>query len=104
MTDSLTIKDIKNKAEYTSSNTGLSYTSVSGFKNLSQAGKDAVYNSLGLLPKLLPDSSKSSESTTKSAIANGTIQTQISNIDIDKISRDTESSLNKLDTVFDKKK
>ena len=104
VTDSLTIKDIKNKAEYTSRNTGLSYTSVSGFKNLSQAGKDAVYNSLGLLPKLLPDSSKSSESTTKSAIANGTIKTQSSNIDIDKISRDTESSLNKLDTIFDKKK
>ena len=104
VTDSLTIKDIKNKAEYTSRNTGLSYTSVSGFKNLSQAGKDAVYNSLGLLPKLLPDSSKSSESTTKSAIANGIIQTQSSNIDIDKISRDTESSLNKLDTIFDKKK
>ena len=104
VTDSLTIKDIKNKAEYTSHNTGLSYTSVSGFKNLSQAGKDAVYNSLGLLPKLLPDSSKSSESTTKSAIANGTIKTQSSNIDIDKISRDTDSSLNKLDTIFDKKK
>ena len=104
VTDSLTIKDIKNKAEYTSRNTGLSYTSVSGFKNLSQAGKDAVYNSLGLLPKLLPDSSKSSESTTKSAIANGTIKTQSSNIDIDKLSRDTESSLNKLDTIFDKKK
>lgn len=104
VTDSLTIKDIKNKAEYTSRNTGLSYTSVSGFKNLSQAGKDAVYNSLGLLPKLLPDSSKSSESTTKSAIANGTIKTQSSNINIDKISRDTESSLNKLDTIFDKKK
>ena len=104
VTDSLTIKDIKNKAEYTSHNTGLSYTSVSGFKNLSQAGKDAVYNSLGLLPKLLPDSSKSSESTTKSAIANGIIKTQSSNIDIDKISRDTESSLNKLDTIFDKKK
>ena len=104
VTDSLTIKDIKNKAEYTSHNTGLSYTSVSGFKNLSQAGKDAVYNSLGLLPKLLPDSSKSSESTTKSVIANGTIKTRSSNIDIDKISRDTESSLNKLDTIFDKKK
>lgn len=104
VTDSLTLKDIKNKAEYTSRNTGLSYNSVSGFKNLSQAGKDALYNSLGLLPKLLPDSSKSSESTTKSAIANGIIQTQSSNIDIEKISRDTESSLNKLDTIFDKKK
>ena len=55
---------------------------------------------LSYLPKLLLDSSKSSESTTKSAIANGTIKTQTSNIDINKISRDTESSLNKLDTIF----
>ena len=103
-TKSLTVKDIKNKAEYKSSNTGLSYTSVSGFKNLSQAGKDAVYNSLGLLPKLLPDSEKSVESTTKSVIANGTITTESSNIDINKISKDTKNSLNKLDTIFDKKK
>lgn len=103
-TNSLTVKDIKNKAEYKSSNTGLSYTSVSGFKNLSQAGKDAVYNSLGLLPKLLPDSEKSAESTTKSVIANGTIITESSNIDINKISKDTKNSLNKLDTIFDKKK
>lgn len=103
-TNSLTVKDIKNKAEYKSSNTGLSYTSVSGFKNLSQAGKDAVYNSLGLLPKLLPDSEKSAESTTKSVIANGTITTESANIDINKISKDTKNSLNKLDTIFDKKK
>lgn len=103
-TNSLTVKDIKNKAEYKSSNTGLSYTSVSGFKNLSQASKDAVHNSLGLLPKLLPDSEKSVESTTKSVIANGTITTGSSNIDINKISKDTKNSLNKLDTIFDKKK
>lgn len=103
-TNSLIVKDIKNKDEYKSSNTGLSYTSISGFKNLSQAGKDAVYNSLGLLPKLMPDSEKSVESTTKSVIANGTIITESSNIDINKISKDTKNSLNKLDTIFDKKK
>lgn len=103
-TNSLTVEDIKNKAKYKFSNTGLSYTSVSGFKNLNQAGKDAVYNTLGLLPKLLPDSEKSAESTTKSVIANGTIKTESSNIDINKISKDTKNSLNKLDTIFDKKK
>lgn len=59
---------------------------------------------MSYLPKLLLDSSKSSKSTTKSDIANGTIKIQTSNIDIDKISRDTESSLNKLDTISDKKK
>lgn len=58
---------------------------------------------MSYLPKLLLDSNKSFKSTTKSDIANGTIKTQTSNIDIDKISRDTEYSLNKLDTISDKK-
>ncbi|WP_314023983.1 hypothetical protein [Gemella sanguinis] len=57
---------------------------------------------MSYLPKLLLDSSKSSKSTTKSDIANGTINTQTSNID--KISCDTDFSLNKLDTISDKKK
>ena len=52
----------------------------------------------------MPDSEKSIESTTKSVIANGTIKTESSNIDINKISKDTKNSLNKLDTIFDKKK
>ena len=63
-----------------------------------------MWNTLGKLPNLLPDSSKSSSSTTKSAISNGTIEVRDSDFNIQTLSRDTKVSLNKLDEIFDKKK
>ena len=103
-TKSLDVKDIENTAEYTSRNVGMSYNHVGNFKNLSKAGKDAVWNTLGTLPNLLPDSSKSNSSTTKSAITNGTIEVRDANFNMQTLSRDTKDSLNKLDEIFDKKK
>lgn len=103
-TGRLAMKDIENTAEYSSKNTGVSYNHIGNFKSLSQAGQDAVYNSLGLLPKLLPESKDSAHSTTKSAIADGTITVHDESVDIRSISRDTVNSLNKLDKIFDKKK
>ena len=103
-TKSLDVKDVENTAEYTSRNVGMSYNHVGDFKNLSKAGKDAVWNTLGRLPNLLPDSSKSSSSTTKSAISNGTIEVRDANFNMQTLSRDTKDSLNKLDEIFDKKK
>ena len=103
-TGSLDVKDVENTAEYTSRNVGMSYNHVGNFKNLSKAGKDAVWNTLGTLPNLLPDSSKSSSSTTKSAISNGTIEARDANFNMQTLSRDTNTSLNKLDEIFDKKK
>ena len=82
----------------------MSYNHVGGFKNLSKAGKDALWNTLGTLPNLLPDSSKSTSSTTKSAISNGTIEIRDTDFNIQTLSRDTKDSLNKLDEIFDKKK
>ena len=98
------MKDIESTAEYSSKNTGVSYNHIGNFKSLSQAGQDAVYNLLGLLPKLLPESRDSVHSTTKSAIADGTITVHDESVDIRTISRDTANSLNKLDKIFDKKK
>ena len=103
-TKSLDIKDIENTAEYRFRNVGMSYNHVGDFKNLSKAGKDAVWNTLGTLPDLLPDSSKSSSSTTKSAISNGTIEVRDADFNMQTLSRDTKDSLNKLDEIFDKKK
>ena len=68
------VKDVENTAKYTSRNVGMSYNHVGNFKTLSKAGQDAVCNTLGKLPNLLPDSSKSASFTTKSAISNGTIE------------------------------
>ena len=98
------MKDIESTAEYSSKNTGVSYNHIGNFKSLSQVGQDAVYNLLGLLPKLLPESRDSVHSTTKSAIADGTITVHDKSVDIRTISRDTANSLNKLDKIFDKKK
>ena len=103
-TKSLDVKDVENTAEYTSRNVGMSYNHVGNFKNLSKAGKDAVWNTLGTLPNLLPDSSKSSSSTTKSAISNGTVEVRDANFNMQTLSRETKDSLNKLDEIFDKKK
>jgi filamentous hemagglutinin len=103
-TKSLDVKDVENTAEYTSRNVGMSYNHVGNFKKLSKAGKDAVWNTLGTLPNLLPDSSKSSSSTTKSAISNGTIEVRDANFNMQTLSRDTKDNLNKLDEIFDKKK
>ena len=103
-TGSLVVKNIENTAEYRFRNVGVSYNHVGDFKNLSKAGQDAVWNTLGKLPNLLPDSSKSTSSTTKSAISNGTIEVQDADFNIQTLSRNTKESLNKLDEIFDKKK
>ena len=100
----LDVKDIENMTEYTARNVGMSYNHVGNFKNLSKAGKDAVWNTLGTLPNLLPDSGKSTSSITKSAISNGTIKVRDADFNIQTLSRDTKESLNKLDEIFDKKK
>ena len=103
-TKSLDVKDVENTAEYTSRNVGMSYNHIGNFKTLSKAGKNAVWNTLGTLPNLLPDSSKSTSTTTKSAISNGTIEVLDANFNMQTLSRDTKDSLNKLDEIFDKKK
>lgn len=82
----------------------MSYNHVGNYKNLNKAGQDAVWNTLGKLPNLLPDSSKSASSTTTSAISNGTIEVRDANFNMQTLSRDTKDSLNKLDEIFDKKK
>lgn len=103
-TGSLVVKDIENTAEYTSRNVGMSYNHVGNFKTLSKAGKNAVWNTLGTLSNLLPDSSKSTSTTTKSAISDGTIEVLDANFNMQTLSRDTKDSLNKLDEIFDKKR
>ena len=103
-TKSLDVKDVENTAEYTSRNVGMSYNHIGNFKTLSKAGKNAVWNTLGTLSNLLPDSSKSTSTTTKSAISDGTIEVLDANFNMQTLSRDTKDSLNKLDEIFDKKR
>jgi filamentous hemagglutinin len=93
-TGTLTYSDIQNKAEYSASSVGVNLDTRKGAEK-----KDA-----GLTPNIGVKVSGDSDSTTKSAIAPGTItitgnQTQ----DLSNLSRDTNNSLNTLGKIFDKK-
>ncbi|MEL7636062.1 MULTISPECIES: hemagglutinin repeat-containing protein [Sporomusa] len=86
-TDTLTWSDIENKAEYSASSSGVGYSSDKGVSPVPS----------------IPVSGEA-ESTTKSAIAEGTIEVRSGNTDISKINRNTDQALNALGKIFDKEK
>ncbi|SDF84506.1 hemagglutinin repeat-containing protein, partial [Sporomusa acidovorans] len=93
-TDTLTYSDIKNKAEYSASSSGVNYNSTPklGMK----------LGDLGLTPNIGVTASGNADSTTKSAISNGTIIVGGVKIDPINLSRDTTNSVNALGKIFDK--
>ena len=89
---------MKNKAEYKGSGAGISY-----------ASKDSrtALNQKGLTPDFKPSVKDKADSTTKSAVAEGTIHItdkEKQKQDIAKLNRDTKDTLNQLSEIFDKKK
>ena len=89
---------MKNKAEYKGSGAGISY-----------ASKDSrtALNKKGLTPDFKPSVKDKADSTTKSAVAEGTIHItdkEKQKQDIAKLNRDTKDTLNQLSEIFDKKK
>ncbi len=94
----LVMEDIKNTAEYSQKGMGVSYTHYS-----KKEEAKAKSNDKGFIPMPTVGASGKASSTTKSAIAPGTITIKTP-IDISKINRDTKNSLNELAKIFDKKK
>lgn len=110
-TGTLTYSDIQNKAEYSSSSTGVGYSWSGPLKNDKgevikdpKTGKpvDNPKNGFSYNPSIPVSGSDSS--TTKSAVSPGTIIVRDNpNQDLSGLSRDTTDALNKLDKIFDKK-
>ena len=93
-TDTLTYSDIENKAEYSSSSSGINVDTRPNAK-----AKDK-----GITPNIGVTSSGEADSTTKSAIADGTIEVRSNpDQDLTGLSRDTQNSLNALEKIFDRK-
>ena len=104
-TGTLTWEDTKNKAEYEMKEKGLSYNHYGDYDNMSKDQKDDVFNKKGLTPVLPTGSSDKAESTTKSAVAEGTItikDKEHQKQDIGELNRNMTNNLNQLGEIFDK--
>ena len=97
-TGTLRWEDKENKADYKAGGMGVSYL---------PNNKSSKLNQRGLTPNLTPTVKDNADSTTKSAVAEGTIHItnkEKQKQDIASLNRDTKNSLNQLQEIFDKSK
>ena len=103
-TGTLSFSDLKNEADYSAKSIGAAYHKYGNYDNMSEDEQDKVYNTKGLAPNLSMPVKGDASSTTKAAIAPGTIDIRENPTqDISALSRDTANSLNELGKIFDKK-
>ena len=104
-TGTLSFSDLKNEADYSAKSIGASYHKYGNYDDMTKDEQDKVYNTKGLAPNLSMPVKGDASSTTKAAIARGTIDIRENPTqDISALSRDTANSLNELGKIFDKAK
>ena len=104
-TGTFSFSDLKNEADYSSKSIGAAYHHYGSYDKMSQKEKDKVYNTIGLTPNISMPAKGDANSTTRSAVARGTIDIRENPTqDISALSRDTANSLNELGRILDKQK
>lgn len=97
-TGTLSWENVENKADYKAGGMGISYVPKDSTTPL---------NARGLTPQMSPTVRDKADSSTKAAIAKGTIvitDKKNQGQDISTLNQDTQNSLNKLKEIFDKSK
>ena len=104
-TGTFSFSDLKNEADYSSKSIGAEYHHYGSYDKMSRQEKNKVYNTIGLSPSISMPAKGDAKSTTRSAVARGTIDIRENPTqDISALSRDTANSLNELGRIFDKQK
>ena len=104
-TGTFSFSDLHNEADYSAKSIGAAYHKYGNYKNMTEDEQNKVYNTIGLAPNISMPVKGDASSTTKSAVAAGTIDIRENKSqDISALSRDTANSLNKLGRIFDKAK
>ena len=104
-TGTFSFSDLENEADYSSKSIGAAYHHYGSYDKMSEKEKNKVYNTIGLTPNISMPAKGEASSTTKSAIAPGTIDIRENPTqDISALSRDTTNTLNELGRIFDKQK
>ena len=105
-TGTLTFNDIDNKAEYDTKGYGFSYSGLTN-EEKKQGNRPVMQGDKGFIPAIPMASGDEEESTTHSAIAEGTItirNKEQQKQNVENLRRETKNTLNKLDKIFDKEK
>ena len=104
-TGTFSFSDLHNEADYSAKSIGAAYHKYGNYKNMTEDEQNKVYNTIGLAPNISMPVKGDASSTTKSAVAAGTIDIRDNPTqDISALSRDTTNSLNELGKIFDKAK
>ena len=101
-TGTLSFSDLSNKAEYESKGIGLTLNA-----NKTSGNQPATEGEKGLIPSIPAKVSDKAESTTQSAVAEGTItvtKPEKQKQDVSALKRDTKETLNQLNPIFDLEK
>ena len=104
-TRTFSFSGLKNGADYSAKSIGAEYHHYGSYDKMSRQEKNKVYNTIGLSPSLSMPAKGDANSTTTSAVAQGTIDIRKNPTqDISALSRDTNNALNELGRIFDKQK